>query len=273
MALKPTDPFVAAPSSQSPLDRRVEEIFADGAPIAQADPEPGAENAHDHEVSTGFESWRDVVLAGLPLAETLARRYHGRGADADDLLQVARLGLVKAARCYRPRSPSGFTAYAVPTISGEIKRFFRDHQWLVRPPRALQELQQQVVECRRALGQARGRMVTDAEVAQALGVDSQRVRAAALSGSAYRAASEDLLREHPTPNTGYDQMLDRLALADLFASLGPRDSRLLWLRFVEGRSQSTIAEEFGVSQMQVSRLLRSLLARLRVLAQAEQAAG
>lgn len=272
MALQSTDPLVAAPSSPSPVDRRVEEILACGA-SAQADPGPDAENTQDGEAIAGFEPWREVVLAGLPLAETLARRYRGRGADADDLLQVARLGLVKAARGYRPGSPSGFTAYAVPTISGEIKRFFRDHQWLVRPPRALQELQQQVVECRRALGQARGRMVTDAEVAQALGIDSQRVRAVALSGNAYRAASEDLLREHPTLDAGYDQVLDRLALADLFASLGPRDSRLLWLRFVEEQSQSAIAEELGVSQMQVSRLLRSLLGRLRVLARADQAAG
>lgn len=243
--------------ANSVLDQRVEEILARSAEPAESD----------------NDAWREAVLIALPLAETLSQRYRGRGADSDDLLQVARLGLVKAVQRYRPGSASGFTAFAVPTITGEIKRYFRDHQWLVRPPRALQELQQQVAECRRALAQARGRVVTDAEVAHALGIDTQRVRAVVLSGSAYRAASEDLLWEHASPETGYDQVLDRLALTDLFQSLGPEDSRLLWLRFVEGRSQVSIAAEVGVSQMQVSRLLSRLLNRLRVLAEADQVAG
>lgn len=254
-----SEPRLVTEYSRSALDERIEQIFSEAFALS------GFEVPHESQ-----ERWRDVVLIALPLAETLSQRYRGRGADADDLLQVARLGLVKAARGYRPGSPSGFTAYAVPTITGEIKRYFRDHEWLVRPPRALQELQQQVSECRRALGQTRGRMVTDSEVAHALGIDTQRVRAVALSGSAYRAAPEDLLDEHPTADSSFDQVLDRLAISDLFSSLGPSDSKLLWLRFVEGLSQSAIAEEIGVSQMQVSRLLARLLDRLRAFAAQEQ---
>lgn len=214
-----------------------------------------------------------VVLAGLVLAESIARRYRGRGADGDDLLQVARLGLVKAARGYRVGTGSGFSAYANPTISGEIKRYFRDSEWCVRPPRALQELQQQVAECRRALAQAAGRTVTDGEVAAALGIDAARVQDVMLSGGAYRATPDDVLLERPIRDIGYDQVLDRLELAFLFKQLGRRDARLLWLRFVEGRSQSDIAAELGISQMQVSRLLGALPNRLRVLAAQENLAG
>lgn len=213
-----------------------------------------------------------VVLAGLPLAESIARRYRGRGADHEDLLQVARLGLVKAAHAYRPKSPAGFSAFARPTIAGEIKHYFRDHAWVVRPPRSLLELQREVAECRRSLAQRHGRAVTDEEVATALGVELQRVRAASLSAAAYRAASDDLLADQEAPDDAFDQVLDRLAVRALLESVDAPDARLLRLRFAEGRSQASIAAELGISQMQVSRLLAALLGRLRTGA-AEQRVG
>lgn len=235
------------------IDREIEEILT-----ATDDPDMRRERA---------------IIAGLPLAESIARRYRGRGVDIDDLLQVARLGLVKAVRGYRPGSGSGFSAYAIPTISGELKRHFRDHQWLVRPPRALQELQYQIAECRRTLVQDRGRMVTDAEIAEALGVDTERVRAAGLSRKAYQAVTSDAITEHPSTDGGFDQVLERAALRGLMAQLSPADARLLWLRYGENRSQASIAAEIGVSQMHVSRLLAALLRRLRTLMAGEKLAG
>jgi RNA polymerase sigma-B factor len=161
----------------------------------------------------------------------------------------------------------------VPTISGEVKRHFRDHQWLVRPPRALQELQQQVAEHRRALSQTHGRIVSDNEVADALGIDPARVRAASVSRHAYHAAPADALLEHPSTDAGYDRVLERATISRLCAQLEPRDARLTWLRFVEGRTQDSIAAELGVSQMQVSRLLSALMRRLRSLMDEDQLAS
>lgn len=251
----PASPDRAQPTRiRSQIDAEVDEILS-----PNDDPESARERA---------------VLAALPLAESIANRYRGRGADVEDLLQVARLGLVKAVRGYRPGSPAGFTAYAAPTISGEVKRHFRDHQWLIRPPRALQELQHQVAECRRTLAQSLGRMVTDDEIAHALGIDTSRVRAALISRYAYHAAPADALLDHPSTDGGYDRVLERATLRQLCDRLGPQDSRLVWLRFVEGRSQASIAEEIGVSQMQVSRLLSALLRRLRgLLEEDERLAG
>ncbi len=205
----------------------------------------------------------EVVLVALPLAESLARRYHGRGVEPEDLLQVARLGLVKAAQRYRPESPGGFSAYAIPTITGEIKRHFRDHQWLVRPPRAIQDLRRRVSDCRGALSQALGRTVTDAEIARELGIDADLVRAVVLAGGAYGATSDEALAEHPVRERGFDQVLGCLTMQSLLNRLDERDARLFLLRFVEGRSQSAIAADLGVSQMQVSRLLGRLATRIR----------
>ncbi|MDO5681512.1 MAG: sigma-70 family RNA polymerase sigma factor [Propionibacteriaceae bacterium] len=204
-----------------------------------------------------------VVLAGLFLAESIARRYRGRGADVEDLLPVANLGLVKAAKGYRVGSPAGFCAYAIPTIAGEIKRHFRDFQWIVRPPRALTDLQRAVSECRQRLTQLHGRHPSDREIAHTLEISPECVRAVRLSAAAYRPASDDVLADLPVPTDDFDQVLDRLTVGRLLEAIEPREARLLQLRFAEGRSQASIALELGISQMQVSRLLSALLNRLR----------
>ncbi|NNG19768.1 sigma-70 family RNA polymerase sigma factor [Naumannella sp. ID2617S] len=212
-----------------------------------------------------------AVVAALPLAESIARRYRGRGVDHDDLLQVARLGLVKAVRGYRPGSPAGFTAYAVPTIVGEVKRHFRDHEWLVRPPRALQELQGEVARERMQLGQQLGRSAKDEEVADALGISPVRVRDASLSRRAYSAAPsgpEELLQVAAHEDQ-YERVLDRAHLRGVLAGLSDRDAALFRMRFIEERSQADIGAELGVSQVQVSRLLTKLLNRLRILLEPE----
>lgn len=257
MASLCTPAFGGAECFRSRLDARVDELLDLPPEATTAD----AERARDL-----------VVLNGLPLAESLARRYRGRGADHEDLLQVARLGLVKAVHRYRANSPSGFSAYATPTITGEIKRYFRDSQWIVRPPRSLVELQQRVVACRLALMEVNGRVPTDREVAEALGLDLQSVASARLSAAAYHPVPDWGLREMASPQEEFDHVLDRVMVHVLLKEVGPRNARLLWLRFMEGRSQASIALELGISQMQVSRLLSALLNRLRAGAE-QQATG
>lgn len=225
------------------------------------------------EVLGGQDSPQSAaIVAALPLAESIARSYRGRGADADDLLQVARLGLVKAVQGYRLGSSAGFVAYAVPTIKGEIKRHFRDHEWLVRPPRALQELQSEVSQTRTALGQRLGRTATDDEVAGALAVSADRVRAAGISRRAYAAAQTgpDDLVQIADRGDAYARVLDRAALHEALARLSDRDAALFRMRFVEERSQSAIGQQLGVSQVQVSRLLARLVDRLRTVLDTDQ---
>lgn len=215
-----------------------------------------------------------VVLANRGLAMALARRFEGRGIEIDDLNQVAMLGLVQAARRYRPDKGHGFTAFAAPTITGELKRYFRDHGWAVRPPRALQEMHQQVRDTSAALSQALHRDVTDGEVADELGIDVDKVRAARAAGDRYRSSSLDApiraagpaLSETLSDDDGedaYDKVVTLISLRSAMEDLDGRERQILRLRFTADLTQQEIGERIGVSQMQVSRLLTSICARLR----------
>lgn len=213
----------------------------------------------------------DVVAATMPLADSLAMRYTGRGIDTEDLVQVARTALVGAVQRYRPGAGRGFEAFAVPTVRGELKRHFRDAGWMVRPPRGLQELRAELVPAEDALRQRLGRDATLAELAQAVGRDGSEVAEARATASAFTPASLDA----PTPSGGTagerladpvdaaDGVLLRAVVRAEVARLTPRERVILRLRFVEERTQSEIGEAIGVSQMQVSRLLAGVLARLR----------
>ncbi len=214
-----------------------------------------------------------AVRTALPLADTLARRYGGRGIDADDLQQVARTALVAAVQRYRPGSGRGFEAFAVPTIRGELKRHFRDCGWAVRPPRRLQELRAELTSAEEALQHRLGRSVTDAELADVLRCAAADVEDARRCSSGYRPGSLDA----PTPTgetvaaTLADDEDDPYGRCDLRATvraevarLSPRERLILDLRFREERTQSEIGEVLGVSQMQVSRLLAAILDRLGV---------
>lgn len=215
-----------------------------------------------------------VVLANRGLADTLARRFEGRGIEVDDLHQVAMLGLVQAARRYRPDKGHGFTAFAAPTITGELKRYFRDHGWAVRPPRALQEMHQQVRETSAALSQELQRDVTDAEVADELDIDVAEVRAARAAGDRYRSTSLDapirasgpVLSETLAADDGeesYDKVVTLISLREAMEDLDGRERQILRLRFSADLTQQEIGERIGVSQMQVSRILSSVCRRLR----------
>lgn len=211
----------------------------------------------------------------LPLARQLAARYRKGREPFDDLVQVASLGLVKAVKRWDPDRGTTFSTYAVPTILGELRRYFRDSTWAVRPPRGMQELAQQVAEARDRLGQKLGRDPTVAELAGALGRSHEETIEGLEAGGARYAdsldapvASEDdtsvtRVEQLGAPDPGYANAEARALLDDLARVLDPRARLVVRLRFREGLLQREIAERLGCSQMQISRILRGSLERLR----------
>ncbi|MFQ6170859.1 sigma-70 family RNA polymerase sigma factor [Oryzobacter sp. R7] len=212
-----------------------------------------------------------IVLNAVPLADTAARRYRNRGIETDDLVQVARTALVKAAHRYRPGAGPGFAAFATPTITGELKRWFRDHGWAVRPPRRVQELRALLVVEEERLQHRLGRAPLDDELADSLGVTVAEVIDARRGAAAYHATSLDDASEGGSSLADLLLVVDcpasalvtRDALRRAVAVLPERQRLVLRLRFVDELTQSEIAERIGVSQMQVSRILRAVLDRLR----------
>jgi RNA polymerase sigma-B factor len=215
----------------------------------------------------------EIVLLNMPVAQSIARRYRRRGVEFDDLAQVAYLGLVKAVDRYNADSGSRFLAFAVPTITGEVKRFFRDYCWAIRPTRRIQEVQHAIASCEPELTQFLGRSPTVSELAEELGVGQDHVMEALASDGYFNLASLDM-------PTGWDDSSRSVAdevgeddwhlrwvenhelLAPALEKLSEREKRLLWLRFEKGWKQTQIAADLGLSQMQVSRLLSALLQRL-----------
>lgn len=213
-----------------------------------------------------------IVILYLDLCTTMAGRYDGRGVEHDDLVQVARLALVKAIRRYEPGHAPSFAAYAVPTISGELKRWFRDRGWVVRPPRRLQELRADLQAVRAELEQELGGTPTDADLAEAVGATVEEVREVASAATGFRPLSLDCSTaddERPGLSTflaEVDEELqaadDRVCLTEALTELDDDERELLLMRYVEGMTQREIGEARGVSQMQVSRTLRRITVRL-----------
>ena len=222
----------------------------------------------------------EAVLLNLALADGIAARYVGRGIDRDDLVQVGRLGLLKAVMGYNPTKGAGFTAYATPTIAGEIKRYFRDHAWMVRPPRRLQELHSEISSVEPNLWQRLNRAPSTGELADALGIEPGELSDALVARSGYTALSLDA-PTHPYPGQSRTDSVQSLGddlageidpyapveraewLRPALAALTERQRKIIALRFVDGQSQQEIGRQLGVSQMQVSRLLGGILERLR----------
>jgi RNA polymerase sigma-B factor len=214
-----------------------------------------------------------AIEENLPMANRLARRYAGRGELLDDLAQVAALALVAAVDRYDPSRNTPFAAYAVPTILGALKRHFRDSAWAIRVPRSTQELTHEVAIATGELSQRRGRSPTPAELADHLHVTADELRAAIEARHLYWLASLDAPR---TTESGEDRidlvggidprfagLEDQLTLRRLLATLPVGERRIVILRFFGHQTQAEIAAEVGVSQMQVSRLLKRSLTRLR----------
>ncbi|WP_158542682.1 SigB/SigF/SigG family RNA polymerase sigma factor [Phytoactinopolyspora halophila] len=215
----------------------------------------------------------EVILLNTGLAESVARKYTGRSEEYADILQVAYVGLVNAVRRYDPDKGVDFISFAMPTITGEIKRFFRDQGWTIRPPRRIQDLHRQTTAATSELSQTLGRTPTPHELADHLGEDVDSVNEALGCRSCYTPVSIDT----PTRNEEGAPLSDLLGESDgnfsrseATTALGPlcrelphRDQRILFLRFFCGWTQQEIAQELGVTQMQVSRLLGRILDRLR----------
>lgn len=247
---------------------------------------PGSGAAGPHATHEALDAWmhrlrelppdsptrrqlrQQVVESQLPLVHHLAQRFRGRGEPYDDLVQVGTIGLLNAVDRFDPQRGS-FTAFAVPTILGEIRRHFRDRGWAMRVPRRLQDFGRQVAVTRELLTQRLGRSPTVHELAEELHDDPDLVVEAIETATVFAtvplpSASEEVLFDSlSSPDYGLERVEQRVTLRPLLARLPARERRILALRFVRGMSQSQIAAEVGLSQMHVSRLLARSLATLR----------
>jgi len=241
---------------------------------------------HSHEL---FETYLDAGLAEsarleardalvtlhLPLVEHCARRFRNRGEPFEDLVQVGTIGLIKSIDRFDRGRGVEFSTYATPTIIGEIKRYFRDKGWAIRVPRRLQELRMQISSTTAELTQALGRSPTPRELAEAIGCTVEEIIEGIESSNAYSTLSLDAADD--VGDEGGVSMLEMMGLDDvelehieiresikpLLEALPAREKRILLLRFFRNKTQSEIAEEIGVSQMHVSRLLTRTLDQLR----------
>jgi RNA polymerase sigma-B factor len=213
-----------------------------------------------------------IVQANLQIALDVARRYRSRGVPIEDLEQVASLGLVKAARGYDPERATDFLSYAVPTIRGEVRRYFRDHGWVVRPPRTVQQAQSRITAVESDLCQELGRAPRPSEIAERLDLALDLVVEALAANGCFSPTSLDATPAGAENGIGerlgeedasFDSAEARVALQPLLAHLDRRERIMLEMRFFKGATQSEIGEVLGITQMQVSRLLSALLARLR----------
>jgi len=249
---------------------------------------PGAQTLSRGQLDTAelFERWQShgdrrarelLVERFMPVARKLAWRYRGAREPLEDLVQVASVGLLNAIDRFDATRGTSFTSFAVPTIIGEIKRYFRDLGWSVHVPRSSQELALKVENAQRKLMPAIGRSPTVQELAQYLELSIEDVLDALEASAAHHSTSLDAPRQDGDEEVGTlaDSLGtddERFELIELGATIAPaarqlteRERHVLALRFLEDRTQSEIAEQIGVSQMQVSRILRQSVARLSEL--------
>ncbi|MFF5496539.1 RNA polymerase sigma factor SigF [Streptomyces aquilus] len=217
----------------------------------------------------------EIIGAWLPMADRLAGRFRSRGESLEDLRQVAALGLVKAVDHYDPERGNAFESYAVPTITGEIKRHFRDHMWTLHVPRRVQELRNRVRFANQDLSQTiPGRRPTVAEIAEHARMSEEDVLVGlealesftALSLDAELPGSEDgysLSDALGSPDPALETVVDRESVASRLAALPERERAILYMRFFGDMTQSRIAEQLGISQMHVSRLISRCCGKVR----------
>lgn len=226
----------------------------------------------------------DIIAAALPLGSHIASRYGGRGADPEDLEQVAAVGVVLAVDRFDPGRGSTFIGFAIPTIMGEVKRYFRDSTWAVRVPRPIKDLQQRVTAVTPELTQRLRREPTARELALELDAELGDIVQALIATSGYTADPLDAAWENedddrPAPQVkaltcsepGYELTEDALAAGPLLAELSEQERAILVLRYGHHKTQRQIGQALGVSQMQTSRILARLLEHLREQAAAQAA--
>lgn len=247
-------------------------------------PEQGAAREREPEetVDQRFRRWRatddrtirnELIEEHRWVAIHCARRFANRGEPLDDLIQVAQLGVLKAVQRFDPEVGVSFASYAIPTVMGELRRHFRDATWALKVPRRIKDLHVDLGKAVDFLSGERGRPPTPAELAEHLGISVEDVLEALEAGGAYRAGTlttpsdDDDNRRESIALRDEDKVLagadDRLLVQKLLSSLPERERTIVELRFYAGLSQSEIAERVGVSQVHVSRLLRTSLAALQ----------
>ena len=214
----------------------------------------------------------EIVRLNMRVAADATRRFRGRGIATEDLEQVAYMGLVKAVKGFDPERGFDFLSFAIPTIRGEVRRHFRDLGWTVRPPRSIQETQSKIIACESELYQRHGRAPRPSEIAAFLGIEVDSVIEALGASGCFSPISldvavtedDDALNQRlGSMDEGFDHAEARAVLAPLLARLSPRERTIVEMRFFRGCTQAEIGKEIGVTQMQVSRLLARLMARMR----------
>jgi RNA polymerase sigma-B factor len=254
LAVRPSTGFRSTASRSERVSRLLADLSRSGDPISR------------RQLRTA------VVLASLPVARSVAARYRGRGVEQHDLEQIAAVGLIKAVRRWKPGLSDDFLQFAVPTITGEIKRYFRDHWWMVRPPRRLQETRAAMFQLEQDYRQNTGQDPDERRMATELGVDLRTVRQAKEVRRRARPSSLEAAAE--ADNGSFDRALatedpelrrveDRMTVQSMMATLSDRERQVVYLRFFRSWSQAKIGERIGVSQMQVSRILRDTYRKLR----------
>jgi len=252
--------------SMAPLREEVRQILSELHGLSQP---------HDLAETNGRCEQERVVARlvelNTPLVRYVARRFRATQEPFDDLMQVGMMGLIKAIRRFDCDRGVEFAAFAIPTIEGEIKRYFRDSTWSLHVPRRLREIQTSIWQKREELNQQLGRAAKDDEIADALGVETEEVRQASYAARAYCAGSLDSVmteqgsrhEPHSDDERRFDQSDIRVFLSPALRRLPKRQREILELRFVEDKTQTEIARAVGISQMHVSRLLASTLNELR----------
>jgi RNA polymerase sigma-B factor len=236
-------------------------LFSELAGLGQDDPRR-AELRHE------------LVTGHLPVAEHIARRFAHRGEAGEDLVQVATVGLINAVDRFDPERGTDFLSFAVPTVMGEIRRYFRDSSWSVRVPRRLKELHLAITAAGNELSQQLGRAPTPSEIATRLGMSKDEIYEGLEAGNAYHSVSLDDMLTQDSDNTSLGEMLgepdsamegveNHESLLPLVRELPERERTILLLRFFGNLTQTQIAEKIGISQMHVSRLLARTLQKLR----------
>jgi RNA polymerase sigma-B factor len=243
--------------------------------VREAGPRTDRDLLRRYHAGGDLEARERLIEQYLPLVRSLARRYANRGEQLEDLVQVGCIGLIKAIDRFDVDRGVELTTYATPNIIGEIKRHFRDKGWSVRVPRGLQELNVRLSQLLEQLTIQLERSPTIAELAKAAGVDEEEVLEALESGQAYTTVSLSTPSGHgddadldPLESLGtleheYEVSEDRAVLAPGLKALDERERRIIHLRFWEGLTQSQIAQQVGISQMHVSRLIRRSLEKVR----------
>lgn len=228
------------------------------------------------EGSPAFARQRDTIIERcLPLADHIARRFRNRGEPHEDLVQVARMGLVNAVNRFDVTAGTEFIGFAVPTMMGEVRRYFRDHGWAIKVPRRLKELNMSLNRAKTELAQELNRAPTASELAEHLEIDREEVVEGLIAANAYSTRSTDatigsgeddgysIADTFGDLDANIEKVVDVETVRPLLMSLPERERIVLQLRFFENMSQSQIAERIGYSQMHVSRLLAKSLAALR----------